>query len=186
MSKGIDTMSNRDEFSNSTKEILAKRAAYCCSNPKCRCLTLGPSESNSEKVIYTGKVAHITAASKGGPRYDPSLTPEQRSSTDNGIFLCAVCAEMIDKNNGLDFPVEILYEWKREHGKWVEDNQNKRMTVDSPTIVDGTHHAVGAGNIVGLDIQGPAIIQPGTKSIAEGIGNITATRISGKIRGERK
>ena len=48
-----------------------------------------------------------------------------------------------------------------------------------PTIVDGSHNAEGVGNVIGLDIQGPAIIKPGTKSTAKGFGNITATRIGG-------
>jgi len=50
---------------------------------------------------------------------------------------------------------------------------------DHLTIVNGTHHAEGIGNITGLDIQEPVIIKPGTKSTAKGIGNITATRIGG-------
>lgn len=44
--------------------------------------------------------------------------------------------------------------------------------------VDGTHKAKGEGVVTGLDIQEPVIIKPGTKSIAEGKGKITATRIS--------
>ena len=47
------------------------------------------------------------------------------------------------------------------------------------TTVDGSHSAEGVGNVTGLDIQGPVFIKPGTKSIAKGIGNITATRIGG-------
>ncbi|MDP2857398.1 MAG: hypothetical protein Q8P50_05395 [Bacillota bacterium] len=43
--------------------------------------------------------------------------------------------------------------------------------------VAGEHIATGKGNVTGLDIQGPAIIKPGTRSVAEGEGNITATRI---------
>lgn len=48
------------------------------------------------------------------------------------------------------------------------------------TIVDGSHEADGIGNITGLDIRGPVIIKPGTRSSARGIGNITGTRIGGK------
>ena len=169
----------RNDFDSKTIEIIAKRASYICSNPDCRSLTLSPSETDPEKYIYIGKAAHITAASGNGPRYDPSLTPEQRSSIENGIFLCSNCADMIDKNMGLDFPVALLKKWKYNHEIWVKDNLNKSK--NSPiSIIDGEHHAKGKGNITGIDAQEPVFFKPGTKSSAEGEGNITATRIAYK------
>jgi hypothetical protein len=51
--------------------------------------------------------------------------------------------------------------------------------ITPPTIVDGSHSAEGVENIIGLDIQGPAIIKPGTKSTARGFRNVTGTRIGG-------
>jgi hypothetical protein len=116
---------NRHDFSPSTVEAISKRASYICSNPDCRCLTLCPSESDLVEFINTGRAAHITAASPGGARYDSSLTKEQRSSAENGIFLCAVCADKIDKNQGIDFPVGLLRRWKTEHEGWVAENLNK-------------------------------------------------------------
>jgi hypothetical protein len=35
------------------------------------------------------------------------MSSDERKSTSNGVFLCSNCAEMIDKNNGLDFPVGL-------------------------------------------------------------------------------
>ncbi len=162
------------------KEVISKRASFICSNPSCRCLTLCPSEHDVEKFINTGRVAHITAASLGGPRYDSSLTKEQRSSAENGVFLCAVCADKIDKNKGLDYSVELLRKWKSDHENWIKENLNKSPFVSEIAIVDGTHHAKGTGEVTGIDVQGPVIFMPGTQSIAEGTGIITATRISGK------
>lgn len=174
----------RDDFTKKVADILAKRASYICSNPDCRCLTLYPSETDPGKSIYIGKAAHITAASENGPRYDPSLTSEQRSSANNGIFLCSNCAEMIDKNMGLDFPTHLLKTWKKGHEAWVKASLNK--SVGSPlSIVDGEHHAKGKGTITGIYAQEPIFIKPGTKSTAEGEGDITATRIAYK-RDEKK
>lgn len=79
----------RDDFDRKTIDILAKRASYICSNPNCRSLTLCPSEKDPEKYIFIGKGAHITAASMNGPRFDSSFSFEQRSSIENGIFLCS-------------------------------------------------------------------------------------------------
>lgn len=50
-----------------------------------------------------GKVAHITAAAVGGPRYMKELSEEDRKSITNAIFLCSNCADLIDKNKGIDY-----------------------------------------------------------------------------------
>ena len=60
----------RDDFDEKTKEILARRAGFRCSNPKCRKLTTGP-QANPARTINIGVAAHIAAASPGGKRYDP-------------------------------------------------------------------------------------------------------------------
>jgi hypothetical protein len=117
---------SRDDFPKPVADALGKRAAFVCSNPDCRILTLAPSDENESKFLYIGKAAHICAAAKGGPRYIAEMTPEERKSGSNGIFLCSNCADMIDKNDGIDFPVERLRRWKEDHEKWVAANLNKR------------------------------------------------------------
>jgi len=169
-------MKQRDDFDSKTIEILAKRASYICSNPDCRCLTVAASDVDEMKFIYNGIAAHVTAASKGGPRYDENKTPEQRSNISNGIFLCGNCSIAIDKNNGIDFSEQQLLDWKTEHENWIRENLNKSLT-NSIVIVDGEHHAKGIGNVIGLEIKKSAIIQPGTIVTAEGIGNVTGTKI---------
>jgi hypothetical protein len=52
----------RDDFSLTTKELLAKRVGYLCSNPKCQQPTSGPQEDPS-KAVNIGVACHITAAS---------------------------------------------------------------------------------------------------------------------------
>ena len=118
---------NRDDFSAAIVLALAKRASYICSNPGCHNLTIGPASNDVEKIVFLGKAAHITAASPGGARYDPSLTTEQRRDITNGIFLCPGCADKVDKNKGLDHSVELLRKWKRDHEKWVKKNLNKSI-----------------------------------------------------------
>lgn len=100
----------RDDFPLTVKELLAKRVAYHCSNPGCLQVTSGPQE-DSRKTINIGVAAHITAASPDGPRYDPSLTAEQRSSAENGIWLCQNCGKLVD-NDGLRYTVAGLRDWK--------------------------------------------------------------------------
>lgn len=100
----------RDDFSARTKEILAKRVAYKCSNPSCAKTTSGPQE-NPTRTINIGVAAHIEAASSDGPRYNPSQTSEQRSSIENGIWLCQSCAKLIDSDESR-YSVNLLLHWK--------------------------------------------------------------------------
>jgi hypothetical protein len=79
-------MNKRDDFSQKTIDTLCERVGGKCSNPNCRRETKGP-HSNPQKRVSIGEEAHITAAAEGGPRYDPDLTPEERSSIENGRLL---------------------------------------------------------------------------------------------------
>jgi hypothetical protein len=83
-----------------------------CSNPGCVRPTSGPALDES-KVIDVGEAAHITAAARGGKRFDESQTPEERSAENNGIWLCGLCAGLIDKDD-LRYTVEVLRKWKQD------------------------------------------------------------------------
>ncbi len=61
--------------------------------------------------------------------------------------------------------------------KFIDFITIKTKTENDVVIVDGEHSAEGFGEVTGLDIEGPAIIKPGTKSRAKGTGKITGTRI---------
>jgi hypothetical protein len=122
----LDMPSIRDNFPKPVVDALGKRAAFICSNPDCRAQTLAPSDTEPSKYLYIGKAAHIHAASEGGPRYSAGMSAEKRAGIENAIFLCSGCAEMIDKNNGVDFPEEVLREWKAAHKSWIAQNLNKR------------------------------------------------------------
>jgi len=100
----------RDDFTEEVKRVLVLRAGAACSNPGCRALTIGPQDDPT-KAVNVGVAAHITSAAAGGPRYNPSLSPEERRHSDNGIWLCQNCAELVD-NDVAQFPEALLREWK--------------------------------------------------------------------------
>lgn len=105
-------MAQRDDFSAAVKQSLALRVGNLCSRPGCRALTSGPHEQ-ADKAVNLGVAAHITAAARGGPRFDPGLTPEARAGAENGIWLCQNCAKLIDSDVER-FPVASLLEWKTD------------------------------------------------------------------------
>jgi len=109
----------RDDFDAKTKETLARRVGYRCSNPDCGRLTSGPQEDPT-KAVSIGVAAHITAASEGGPRYVRGLSHEGRRSVDNGIWLCQNCAKLIDSDLRRYTP-ELLREWKRQAEERARD-----------------------------------------------------------------
>jgi len=100
----------RDDFPSGIKELLSKRVGNRCSNPNCRQLTCGPQEVPN-KALNIGVAAHITAASPEGPRYDITISSEQRKSAANGIWLCQNCAKLVD-NDQLRYNNEMLTNWK--------------------------------------------------------------------------
>jgi len=47
----------------------------------------------------------------GGPRYEPSQSEDERSSIDNGIWLCSNCSAQVDADPAA-FSAHLLREWK--------------------------------------------------------------------------
>ncbi len=102
----------RDDFTQRTKDTLAKRVGFLCSNPNCRNSTVGSNEIGAKSTMV-GEAAHITAATKGGPRFDESMSREERKNIENGIWLCGKCATLIDKDPK-KFSIDVLREWKTD------------------------------------------------------------------------
>ncbi len=118
----------RDDFSRAVVEALGRRVSFVCSNPSCGQATLGP-HVDQKAAVNIGVAAHITAASPGGPRYDSSLSAEERRSAANGIWVCQSCAKLID-SDAARFTVAILNEWKAR----AEDQALQR--VNAGKLVD--------------------------------------------------
>lgn len=115
----------RDDFKKDVREALARRVGMRCSNPNCRRATSGPQDDPT-KSINVGVAAHITAASDGGPRYEKALSSDERKSIENAIWLCQICAKLID-NDDLRFTVDLLRQWKRL------SEEAARMAIEEPS-----------------------------------------------------
>lgn len=126
-------MNKRDEFSSKNKNIIAKRAGYICSNPACHRLTIEAKENNNVNCI--GVASHICAAAKGGPRYNYKMTKEERSSVENGIWLCQTCSNLIDKDERT-YTVEVLQKWKQDMETLIVYNFNQTIMLNYENKLD--------------------------------------------------
>lgn len=125
MSKG------RDNFAKPVVKMMRDRVAGRCSNPDCRVPTLAPS--GKDQINNTGVGAHIHAASKGGSRYDPNMTIEERKSIHNGLWLCSNCAAKIDRDDER-YPAELLHAWKALAEDTALREQGKKLPAESDAI----------------------------------------------------
>ncbi len=153
----------RDDFSPAVIETLAKRVGHRCSNPDCNQLTSGP-QIDPMKAVNVGVASHITAASPNGPRYDAALTPEQRKSIDNGIWLCQKCGKLID-NDEARYTVAQLRDWKRlaEERAIKEVEGGGRRTTPAAAAPDAGH----AARIARLQKQMPELLAEMKKDLTE-------------------
>ncbi|MBV6855146.1 hypothetical protein KWH45_17185 [Xanthomonas campestris pv. mirabilis] len=103
------------DFSKETIETLAFRSGLICNNPSCQTITTGPSDGDGPLKLKIGEAAHISAKRQGQARYDIFMSDEDRAKVENGIWLCASCHTLVDKNNGADFPTARIIEWKKSH-----------------------------------------------------------------------
>jgi hypothetical protein len=92
------SMNNRDDFS---EKVI-------------RAVAVGPSEEAPDAVARIGEAAHICAASKGGRRYDASMTPGERAGFDNAIWLCSDHAKLIDRDE-VTYTADVLRAMKHDH-----------------------------------------------------------------------
>ena len=111
-----DKARGRWEFSPTTRELVAKRAAFTCSFPSCGKLTVGPAPDPT-KASNTGVASHIYGAAKSGmgPRGAGDLTGQDLQSAENAIWMCAHHASLVDKHAGIDYPADLLHSYKALH-----------------------------------------------------------------------
>jgi len=146
----------RDDFSEDVKRALASRVGNRCSNPDCRALTSGPQE-DSAKAVNVGVAAHITAASPGGPRYDDSLSAEERRHPNNGIWMCQNCAKLVD-SDPQRYSADLLGGWKARAEEAAHSQVGKtaapptatpgRLRVELPKPVNPVGHQSAGGTYV--------------------------------------
>jgi hypothetical protein len=78
-----------------------------CANPRCATVLINANGT------LVADVCHIKAERPGGPRFDKTLTPEQRRAHKNLILLCSTCHKLVDREPE-KYTVAMLTKWKRD------------------------------------------------------------------------
>jgi tetratricopeptide (TPR) repeat protein len=159
---------NRDNFLESVKRDLRDRVGSHCSNPDCDVLTIAASNESNSSINNIGIAAHICAAAsgKGARRYkpEPEMTSEQRSSIDNGIWLCASCATMIDKDE-VTYTEALLQQWKLQAEERAKYRRGKKLydqkEIEAIVAPHVKQHHLDTEQIKGLTVAVTALSQKG-------------------------
>ncbi len=92
-----------------------------CAFPNCNNKLINDEDGTED---YVGEICHIEAVSKGGPRYNPNMTDEERASANNLILLCPIHHSKIDKRPE-KYTVEFLQATKKAHESLYKENPYK-------------------------------------------------------------
>jgi hypothetical protein len=104
------------KISVDTERQLWSASAGYCERPEC--LTYLFHAGDNGRVVTLGQLAHIVAASVGGPRADLDAEEQQLVAFDNLILLCPTCHYIVDHAEE-EHPVNVLARWKRERQQRV-------------------------------------------------------------------
>jgi hypothetical protein len=97
---------------NAEIRALLVRSGNQCAFPNCT----HPIVNNKNQFV--AQVCHIEAASPGGPRFNPGLSPKERGSSNNLLLLCY--RHHVETNESTEFTVRRLRDMKAEHERTVE------------------------------------------------------------------
>ncbi|MDH7911360.1 hypothetical protein [Winogradskyella sp. SYSU M77433] len=125
MSKKTSNIGPRDYKISEIKRLFVESHNQCA-EPNCSNFLIA-----EDNITVIGKICHIEAANKNGPRFNEKMTNDQRRSYDNLILLCDKHHQVIDNPlNESKFKKERLLQWKYNHIK-KNRGQNLEVSIDS-------------------------------------------------------
>ena len=122
----------RDKISEKDIKILITKARGTCSFPGC-CKQLVGSSTSPDNDVFLGKMAHIIADSRQGPRGDSGLTSEERKKHTNLILLCQEHHDIVDQQIHT-YSVPVLRQMKRDHEERTQLSYNETEQVRTTSV----------------------------------------------------
>lgn len=128
----------------------------------------------------TGEIAHIRAASKGGPRYDPSQSDDERHGFDNLLLLCGRHHRIIDSEVE-NHPVELLISYKSRWGQKGLVEITPRTTSVAEVLINNYQNIRVENNSGQVAINSPGAIQAGTLNLKSTKQKVTIAPPEGSV-----
>jgi hypothetical protein len=110
LSKNSSSIGPRDYKISEIKRLFVESHNQCA-EPNCLSSLMA-----EDHITVIGKICHIEAANKNGPRFNGDMNNDQRRSYENLILLCDEHHRIIDNpQNESKYRKEKLLEWKQNH-----------------------------------------------------------------------
>jgi hypothetical protein len=140
------------DFTRTTIRRLDTLSRNECAHPNCTKKLIA-----EDRVSIISKICHISAASKGGPRYDENMTDDERRGFDNLILLCDEHHVIVDnKENVSQYTTILLKEWKNSHEKkGLELTAGKDLLSKYPLALNKVINIIGSKIDEILDLPEP-------------------------------
>jgi hypothetical protein len=116
---------NNRSYSDRTLKVLYGKSGNQCAFPDCSIELINNNNAANSNI------AHIEAANEGGPRYNSSMTNEERNDQANLILLCPSHHRVTD--NESIYTVEVLKKMREDHEKKVQTSTNPIQS--RPTVL---------------------------------------------------
>jgi hypothetical protein len=106
--------SSRINVPENLKKHLISVSGNQCAFPSCE-----HTFYSHDRKTHVAEICHIEAVSKGGARYNPSLTKSEVNKFENLILLCRNCHKIVD-SDVYKYTPEVLRGYKKEHESKIE------------------------------------------------------------------
>jgi hypothetical protein len=112
-----------------TEAALFALSGTTCYFPGCQTKVIAIIEG---EPFINVQIAHIRSAKRDGPRYDESMSDDERRSWPNLVLLCKPHHELVDQRHSDRYPVQMLESWKitREDESGLRPGALSTMTED--------------------------------------------------------
>lgn len=106
----------------------------------------------------TGEICHITARSPGGPRYDQSLSDQDRNGSGNLLLLCGHHHKVIDSQYQI-YTVDVLLDMKSVHEKVAGRPEQASDIIFAKILLNDMDRIAVSQNTGNVAINSPGAIQ---------------------------
>jgi len=127
-------------YTRTTVMALAHHSGGLCYSPGCPEPVLAEI---ADAMRFVAQIAHIRAATPDGPRYDPSMTNDERRDFPNLILLCKPHHDDVDNAaNARTYTVDMLLRWKAQRESSPAQALRRLREVTPPVLARTVRTAV--------------------------------------------